>query len=277
MTEIRTDTIATQQTQQAPAVGSLGNRSVTRGKSRFAAVKDALSTAFSHIGAKFRSLFSRRAQVGAAPTAKAAATQQTPAGQQGARLALEKAGTLQTNVKGTEKMFQYDDVTDTGITEQMVKDITRSDYTIGGIDVQRSPDRAVQALSDLVRDEDGKVDEKMLLAVSQIAHQGLLADGEKPLIMGLMNEHGVVPAGKKSGSGDSRYDIQRLDNGDIRVSASSHADVSFLVDNEGDVNELKDGSFYEYSFSVTINAENVARGQPTLTSTPVRYAYSLSE
>ena len=276
---IRSDpSVAARQMQNTAAAGSLGGRSVTRGKSAFAAVGNALSRAAHYVSVKFRSLISRHTRVGEAHTARVAATSQTRAGQEGAPLALEKAGTWPANVNGLEQMFRYDDVMETGITEQMAKDITRSDYIIGGKDVQRDPGGALRALRDLVRDEDGKVDEKMLLAVSQIAHQGLLAEGETRLVKELFTGYGVTPAEKRGGTGDSRYELQRLDNGGIRINASSHTDVGSAVGQDGkSISKLKDGSFYEYSVSVTINAESVAKGQPALTAAPVKYAYSLIE
>ena len=270
--------IAAQQAQQAAATGSMGDRSVTRGKSVFAAVRSALSRAAHYVSASFKSLYSRQVRVGQTHAARAAAAPQAGAEQKDTPLALEKAGKWPADVKGLRTMFQYEAVKETGITAQMTKDITRSDYIIGGEDMQRDPGHALHSLRGLVKDKKGGFDEKMLLAVSQVAHQGLLAEGETKLIMGLFNEHGVTPAGKTGGTGNSRYEVQRLKNGDMRINASSHTDITSVIGPDGkSVSKLKDGSFYEYSFSVTISAKSVAKGQPTLTATPVRYAYSLNE
>lgn len=285
-----------QRSQQTDEAGRLGGHSVRQGRSPFAAVRNAFLRVADYISAGFRnfkSLFSRPVRGGEAGAARAAAAREGATGEhiaaqaqggvageqvgQGREsLALEKTESFSTDLSSIEDMFEYEADKETGLAVQMMKDLARIEYTIGGKGMECDPERSIQALHDLVRDENGKPDEKMLLAVSQVAHQGVFADGESRITLGLMHEHGVLPVGK--GEVTLRIELERLDNGDVRIHAANHNEMRALIGSDGRTRiPLKEGSFYEHSRSVTLSAESVAAGQPAVTATPVRYAYSLNE
>ena len=288
-------TLATQQTTAVGAVGALGDREVRRSRSVFAAVKSTLSKAARYLSGKFKSLFSRRAQVGKAPTALASAALHTAAAKpQRAPLNLQKQGEWPVDEKNFASLFQYetDQQSETykkhGICEQMWKDSSRDTFVVNGENMQRDPDRTIEALHELVKDKDGKVNEKLLLAVSQLSHQGALAEGVRPFTLGMYHDHGLtVVAGRGVGEvgtdehsqSESRYEIQRLNSGDIQINISRRTTLgtAFAQDDPKLLIALKGDSSFESSFTLTINAESVARGQPTLTATPIQYAYKIIE
>lgn len=193
------------------------------------------------------------------------------------RLSLEKTAAVPVDVAKIGKMFRYKPYKKTGLTEQALADFPRLNYVIGGKTMDNDTERSIQALQDVVTDKNGKVDKKMALAVSQVAHQGLFFDGEGEVMMELMNEHGVIPTG--AGDDFQRINIERLDNGDVRVDIERRKNVRIAAgsDSRTQIN-LKEGSFYEYSMAVTVDARSVARGRPVLIeAAPLRYAYNISE
>ena len=273
-----------QQAEQAGATGALGGRTVRQGRNPFAAVRNALSRVADYISAgfkNFKSLFSRSVRRGEAGEARVAATRVATAPEQveeaRGRLSLEQKGTVSVDVASIGDMFEYVSDKETGLAEQALKDFPRTDYVIGGKTMDYDTARSVQALRDLATDENGQADEKMALAVSQVAHQGLFFDGESKITLGLLHDHGVIPVGQ--GDDSKRIKIERLDNGDVRIDIEARKDMKTVVGSDGKTHiHLKEGSFYEYSMSVTVHAGSVAGGHPAVVeAAPLRYAYSLGE
>ena len=174
-------------------------------------------------------------------------------------------------------MFNDTNVTADGITEQMSLDLERMDYNINGEDMNRDGAKTLQALREMVTDDSGRVDKEMLKAISQVAHQGLMSDGESKIIYNdLLPNKGILPAGQTSGV--RNITITRLANGDIKLDAQVRNNLRNLMLEDGRTYLPVTGdSYYEHSQSVIIHADSVMAGKPDLSNFPLDYSYNIQE
>ena len=294
----RTGTGPIQQTREqqaadnANATGQLGNHTVRQGESdgTGATIRSVFSKLADYLRAgfeKFKSLFSRSVSAGQADTARVAATaRQDEAGSivgsmeeapPREPISLKKSGFHSVNPAGLKRMFNDTNVTTDGITEQMSLDLERMDYNIDGEDMGQDKDKTLQALRELVTDDSGRVDKEMLKAISQVAHQGLMSDGESKIIYNdLLPNKGILPAGQTSGV--RNITITRLANGDIKLDARVRNNLRNLVLEDGRTYlPVTDDSYYEHAQSVVIHADSVRAGKPDLSNFPLDYSYNLQE
>ena len=260
---------AIQQQGQTDKTGKLGQRPVRQ---------ETPNTLFSRLSTFFGNPFSRPAagQPGLA-MATGAASAQTPEPAAPRKINLQKNGVTDIDPAGIRAMLKDTNIRDNGITEQMNLDFPRSQYTINGMAMNNDPARSVTALEDITRNEDGSINKDLLLAVSQIAHQGLFFDGEKKVASeDLTANHGIIPAGHADNV--RQFTITRPDNGDVQVDALSHNNVTAAFGEDGFTpRPLSEDSFYQYAIGVTIHADSIGAGEPAITISPLTWSCNIRE
>ncbi len=168
---------------------------------------------------------------------------------------------------------------DTGICGEMYTDLGRADLFLGGHRVshtasgEREQDKTavISALSEFCLDTDtGEVNKNMLMAISQVANQGLVHAGPiGSLITGEMPLHrGMILVPDKGCKRDSSYSIEKNDDGDITIEcATKFYGGSFMPSGDmmDDSEFLKidgdNGGFYGYTIKVKLDKASYSKNE----------------
>lgn len=143
-------------------------------------------------------------------------------------------------------------LTGNGLYATFEADLGRANFIFGGQEVSRDEDAkaaGIQGIADFCT-IDGQTDDAMKAAISQVAHQGMLAN---PLTV-MIGEMGGMPA---MGGSLTTYNVARGDGGEVTVDISYSSKVTHLTDiTTGELKELDaDKSNMNMSFRVTLTPQ----------------------
>ncbi len=189
---------------------------------------------------------------------------------------------------------------DTGISDVMYADLGRADLFLGDKRVshtaagERVQDKAeiTEALRQFCLDTDtGEVNENMLMAISQVANQGMIHAGPiGALITGKMPlHHGTSLIPDNDCKKHSSYSIEKNDAGDVTIECETKfyggsfvSDKSDMMDSSKFLNiDAAKGGFYGYTVKVKFDKASYSRDggmspQPHLVGLKYTYNYKMS-
>ena len=139
-----------------------------------------------------------------------------------------------------------------GITGSMLRDIPRAEFTLGGKPLSKDPAEAVRQLKEFCTGPSGKVDQNMLWAISQIAHQGTFGVLTDAMVQGKGPIRGFV-----DGPNKTAYDISKNDLGDVTIRGVTAKVAEGIMDPlTGNRTELDDSSSFAMNFEMVLNKAN---------------------